>query len=54
MEITMSAKNEEKVTPVSCTLHCKASAALTEEIKEELKAEDKSLGDILHEQDQEQ
>ena len=50
----MNKKKEETATPVSCTLHCKASAALTEEIKEELKAEDQSLSNILDEQDQEQ
>lgn len=50
----MGTKKEENVTPISSSLHCKASAALTEEIREELKAEDQSLEEILDEQDKEQ
>jgi len=49
----MGNKKEEAATPIGSTLHCKASAALSEEIKEELKAEDQSLGNILDEQTKE-
>ncbi len=54
MEISMSTEKDKNATPVACTLHCKASASLNEEIREELKAEDQSLQNILDEQDQEQ